>query len=257
MYPFPKLSYLDGMNACLHPRVWRHCFVWAVALVTCLVQVVHGQEVRPSARPHLAIKVQAYSPLSWLAEQAHRDFSFPFTPRFWTGELELGLSDRHAIQASIGIMQLRRDEVTFSGSRIVDYRDGLRWTLAYRKYYQSARKGHLAGAYYSPFLRWVSANRVYEGMIGEFGDGEVQTNAISAGMFWGWQPRIGKHWVLDFGIGVEVGYQWYNKGEYSRPADVTSFDHLKLQLWSGPGWYYPNFVGVSLTASMGVGWMIF
>lgn len=231
---------------------------WATASLFCLLFITKawGQEA-PSASPyHLAIKVQAYSPLTWLAEQTHRDFSFPFTPRFWTGEVEFGLSLRRSIQASVGIMQLRLNEPWY-GIRIIDNRDGLRLTLAYRDYYRSGRRGTLSGPYYSPFVRWVNATRTYDNMLGEIRSGEIEANSVSAGAFWGWQPHIGKHLYLDFGIGVELGYQWYKMTYGAQRVEVSTFDHSGTKLWRGEGDRNRSFIGFGLTSSIGAGWLLF
>ncbi len=234
-------------------------FRWTSACLLCwlLTSKVWGQETSAASPLHLVIKAQAYSPLTWLAEQAHQDLRFPFTPRFWTGEAEFGLSDRRSVQASLGILRWRLDEVWPSGAHPIDTRDGLRLTLAYRDYYQSSRRGPLSGPYYSPFLRWVNQARSFENLIGEHPSGVITTNAVSGGIFGGWQTHVGKHLYLDFGIGLEIGYQWYHMTEGADRVEVSTFDYAGAKLWRGEGDRNRSFAGIGLTTSIGIGWLLF
>jgi hypothetical protein len=222
-----------------------------------LVTQVNAQAPSSKLPSHLAVKVQAYSMLSWLAEPLNGSRDFPFTPRFWTGELELGVGARRSVQASVGLQRWRYDEIWKNGAHPIDARDGLRMTLAYRDYYQHARRGPLSGPYYSPFVRWVSQERTYENLIGEYPDGKITTNAVSAGVFWGWQPHIGKHFYMDFGIGVETGYQWYDMTEGAVRVDVSTFDYVGAKLWKGKGDRNRSFIGLGVTSSIGLGWLLY
>ncbi len=92
-YPLKRIAVL-----CLGIVLWVLC-----------CPAMYGQEAKTPSPYHLAIKVQAYSPLSWLAEQVIPDLYPPYTPRFWTGELELGVLERHSIFGSLGIRR-KHDE---------------------------------------------------------------------------------------------------------------------------------------------------
>lgn len=249
------------MNACLHPRVWRRCFVWAVVLVACLVQVVQGQEVRPSARPHLAIKVQAYQPLAWLAAKFHPDLNAPFMPGFWTGELEWCYSNRHAVQLGLG---LRRElyymegcwEVPMSG-----FKAGQRISLAWRDYFLAGHFRPLSGPYYAPFLRYTRAVHAWRNLFTKELVHATEVRALTGGMGVGWQQDIGRHLRLDLGFGGELGYQWYPRFEDGMVEQVTSMDLSRVKVWEAAGEAADEEpagrIGFGWTATLGVGWVIF
>ena len=131
-----------------------------------------------------ALKVQAYQPLSWLAEPLNGDRDFRFTPRFWTGEVELGFSERSSVQVSVGVRRYHLDGLNGIGNPISDHRDGIKLTLAYRNYLMTKRWGRDEGLYISPFTRWCKGFRKYD--FGAVWKGEITTPTISAGVNVGW-----------------------------------------------------------------------
>lgn len=228
---------------------------WTMAGLFCLLLTarVWGQET-PSASPyHLAIKVQAYSPLTWLAEPLNGDRNFPFTPRFWTGEVELGFSERHAVFGSMGI---RRRHYKFASEAVYDRTDSYRVTLGYADYFGHARHGALDGPFYAPFLRWMKSTRDYN-VPGMGKEGKVTTYAGSIGTFAGWKQFLGKHLELSAALGFELGYQWREETYEASGERVSTFDFVSIPLWKERPGYYPNRVAVGLTTSFSVGWKIF
>jgi hypothetical protein len=228
---------------------------WTTAGLFCLLLTarVWGQE-GPSASPyHLSIKVQVYSPLSWLAEQVIPNLYQPFTPRFWTGELELGFSERYAVFGSLGI---RRLHYKFASEAVYDRTDSYRITLGYADYFRHAKRGALAGPFYAPLLRWMKSTRDYN-VPGMGKEGNVTTYAGSIGTFAGWKQFLGKHLELSAALGFELGYQWYEETDEGNGERVSTFDFVSISLWKENRRYHPKTVALGFTSSVSVGWKIF
>jgi hypothetical protein len=245
------------MTICLHPPAWRCRLLMAVLLLACLGQVVRGQDVRMRSQPHLAIKVQAYQPLAWLAAKVHPDLKPPFMPGFWTGALEWSYSERHAVQLEVGI---RRNLYYMEGCwnfPISGFRAGQRISLAWRDYFLARHFRPLSGPYYTPFVRYTRAVHAWRYLFTKELVNTTEVRAWTAGAGVGWQQAIGRHLRLDLGFGGELGYQWYPLYDDGRLEQVTSMDHARITLWEAEGAELPRRVGFGWTATLGVGWVIF
>jgi hypothetical protein len=201
-----------------------------------------------------ALKVQAYQPLSWLAEPLNGKRDYPFTPRFWTGEVELGFSERSSVQASFGIRRYRLDELNGEGNPFSDHRDGIKLTLAYRNYLSTPRWGRMEGLFVAPFARWAQGYRVYD--FGAEWSGEISSYSISGGLNIGWQYCAGKHLLLDLQFGPEIGYQFHRSPflEYVLGDDLTSLDHGGYVTIRQKGTYNPEIAGLGMNVAFGIGW---
>ena len=203
-----------------------------------------------------ALKVQAYQPLSWLAEPLNGDRDFRFTPRFWTGEVELGFSGRSAVQVSVGVRRYERTWTTL-GITYPQYYDrerAFKITIAYRNYPKSASLGRATGPYWSPFLTYLQAKSGYQSRSIEF-NGEIEITYLSTGATLGWQFCIQRHLLFDIGAGPEIAYQhtqlMHGWTPFSRP--ITPLEYLGAPLWRSEKYDWAG-IGVTGKVMLGVGW---
>ncbi len=239
---------------CLVSKPLRHLALFVlVFLLGTRTTPLHAQDA-PARKLSWAAKVQAYQPLSWLAEPLNGEKDFPLTPRFWTGEVELGFSERSSVQVSVGVRRYRYIGHNEMPELLTDFRDGTKVTVAYRNYLLNKRLGTMKGLYIAPFFRWAKGHRVYD--LGGQTFGEITTHSISCGANVGWQLQAGKHLVLDLQVGPEIGYQRPQSPflEFVYGDKVTTLDYSGyINIWQ-KGTYNPQFVGIGLNCAFGIGW---
>jgi hypothetical protein len=215
------------------------------------VMTLHAQTAdRPAHKLDWALKVQAYSPLSWLAEPLNGKRDFPFTPRFWTGEVELGFSERSSVQLSVGVRRYRWEGVNALGAPAMETYRGLRGTLAYRHYLRTDRFGQMSGPYLAPFFRWASGGHTYD-FGGELA-GTSENTVISGGLEVGWQILILDHFLVGVGCAPEIG-RIHTLNSINGGDQFSNFDYQELVIWrKGEG--YPQRVSFAPSFSFALGW---
>jgi hypothetical protein len=220
------------------------------AVVLCLAQLLPGQQAPSTSR--LAAKLQMYSPLSLLAQPLFdRKTDIPYTPRFYTGEIEYGWSDRRAMLLSVGIRRLRSEGEIFPSA--YDTRTAFKFTLAYRSYPLAQRHGTMGGLVLSPFVRYVYGKRDYYAGI-ELPSNTV-TQSVSAGLQVGWQFKLTDHLLLNLGLGPELAYQHRVVSELYGDA-LTGLDYAGLIFWKrGQEYYTTKKIGLSPDVSIALGWL--
>jgi hypothetical protein len=219
-------------------------------LLAGFMQQVLGQESEHA--PKVAVKLQMYSPLSLLAQPLFDDKDdIPYTPRFYTGEVEYGWSDRRAMLLSLGIRRLRSEGELLPSA--YDSRTAFKLTLAYRSYPLAERQGAMSGLVLSPIVRYVYGKRdAYDGF--EFGS-ITTTNAISAGFQAGWQFKWKDHLLLNFGLGPELTYQHRVIDNLYGDA-LTGLDYAGLVFWQqGNEYATTKKLGLAPDFSIALGWL--
>lgn len=200
--------------------------------------------------------MQAYSPLSWLAEPLNGARDFPYTPRFWTGEVEVGLPKNASLQLSFGIRHYEfEDPGASSQSLVFDREFGWKANLAYRKYFKQSTFGAVSGPYWSVNGGVLFAKGAYDYGETEFAD-EFKMGYGSIGSVLGWQFCFKKHLLLDLGLGIDIGIQDYTfQYEHSRPRrPISPLEYLGLRIWKADG-PHPITVGMGPRVSFGFGWL--
>lgn len=231
---------------------------WTMAGLFCLLLTarVWGQETASASPYHLAIKVQAYSPLTWLAEPLNGDRNFPFTPRFWTGEVEVGLPSSGSLQLSFGVRHYEFERLSVSGTELVfDRESAWKASLAYRSYFRQSKYGTISGPYWSIVGSLMSAKGAYNFDATEYHDVFTMRYA-SIGSLLGWQFCFKKHLLLDLGLGIDIGIQDYTfQYELSRPRrPISPLEYLGLRFWKAEG-AHPTTMGMGPRVSFGLGWL--
>lgn len=211
----------------------------------------------PARKLTWALKVQAYQPLSWLAEPLNGKRDYPFTPRFWTGEVELGFSQRSSLQVSVGVRYRKETWLNLAVNTSEDFAKGIKVAIAYRNYLLNRDRGQKAGLYLAPTFRFFSATRTYSSNLQGFHfDNFTQT--LSAAFNLGWQFKIKKRLLLDLRLGPELGYM--NRIEsYAEPRlgdPSSSFDYAGVRLRK-IGTNDTKSIWLGLDAAIGVGFIIF
>jgi hypothetical protein len=224
--------------------------LWIAAFLLLLSTSLKSQDAAP--RPKVAVKLQMYSPLSLLVQPLYKVKShIPFTPRFYTGELEYAWSGRGGLLLGLGIRRLRSDGEVLPAA--YDHQTAFRITLAYRHYPLAGRHGAMGGLVLSPFVRYVHGERdSYDGM--EF-YGISTTDALSAGLQAGWQFRVKGHLLINLGIGPELTYQHKVVEDHYTDA-VTGLDFAGHTIWrQREGFHLTRSIGLSPDVSVALGWL--
>jgi hypothetical protein len=220
------------------------------------VMTLHAQTAdRPAHKLDWALKVQAYSPLSWLAEPLNGKRDFPFTPRFWTGEVELGFSERSSVQLSVGVRHVDQplSQVNPNPS-FFEQEISYKATASFRNYLKYKHKGAVVGPYLAPSLGFLHAKGAYKTGAIEF-QNEFTTIYFSTAVALGWQFCFKKHVLLDLGAGPEIAYQNTHVKYELSPLfrRVTPLEYLAIPIWRNQ---MNRRAGIGITgkAIIGIGW---
>jgi hypothetical protein len=210
----------------------------------------------PTRKLSWAAKVQAYQPLSWLAEPLNGEKDFPLTPRFWTGEVELGFSERSSVQVSVGVRYSKRPWLNPETSTSEDFAKGIKLSLAFRNYLLHLDQGQKTGLYIAPTVRFLTASRAYVSDLPEL-NFNSRTQTLSTAVNLGWQLKISHRLLLDFRAGPEWGYMTRieSYGEPSLGDPASSFDHAGIRLRK-IGTSDTKSIWLGLDAAIGVGFVV-
>lgn len=205
-----------------------------------------------SPRPRLGVKMQMYSPLSLLVQPLYKSKSqIPFTPRFYTGEIEYSWSDRAGMLLGVGVRRLRSERELPIGAH--DHRTAIKLTLAYRNYPLAGRYGPSGGLVVSPFARYAHGKADIDD--GQEYSGTTTTDAISTGVQVGWQFRVKEHLLVNIGLGPELTYQVREVGDHFSDA-LTGLDYAGLEIWKRTeDFYFTKRIGLSPDVSIALGWL--